>query len=195
MPDVGGAGSRVRSAPSPSSREGPSGCSKAETRDDGYVETLPGRTQAVRSAPGRSEREGGAYSGNPGKARRAGEAASDRGPWPARPSRLGAIEGRDRGPSSRMIAFAPKLGNRRSLVKPLIRLGVNIDHVATVRNARGGRHPDPIRAAHLAVLAGSRRDHGASPRGPAAYPRPGHGASEAPALRAAQLRDGGRPPR
>jgi len=36
-----------------------------------------------------------------------------------------------------------------------LRLGVNIDHVATVRNARGGRHPDPIRAAHLAVLAGA----------------------------------------
>ncbi len=39
-------------------------------------------------------------------------------------------------------------------VKPL-RLGINIDHVATIRNARGGRHPDPIRAAHLAVLAGA----------------------------------------
>jgi pyridoxine 5-phosphate synthase len=36
-----------------------------------------------------------------------------------------------------------------------LRLGVNIDHVATVRNARGGAHPDPIRAAHLAVLAGA----------------------------------------
>jgi pyridoxine 5-phosphate synthase len=36
-----------------------------------------------------------------------------------------------------------------------LRLGVNIDHVATVRNARGGPHPDPIRAAHLAVLAGA----------------------------------------
>jgi pyridoxine 5-phosphate synthase len=38
---------------------------------------------------------------------------------------------------------------------PDLRLGVNIDHVATVRNARGGRHPDPIRAAHLAILAGA----------------------------------------
>ncbi|MBX6329641.1 MAG: pyridoxine 5'-phosphate synthase, partial [Pseudolabrys sp.] len=28
-----------------------------------------------------------------------------------------------------------------------IRLGVNVDHVATIRNARGGRHPDPVRAA------------------------------------------------
>lgn len=36
-----------------------------------------------------------------------------------------------------------------------IRLGVNIDHVATVRNARGGRHPDPVRAAKLAIAAGA----------------------------------------
>lgn len=36
-----------------------------------------------------------------------------------------------------------------------IRLGVNIDHVATVRNARGGVHPDPMRAAQLAVAAGA----------------------------------------
>ena len=35
------------------------------------------------------------------------------------------------------------------------RLGVNIDHVATIRNARGGRHPDPLRAAHLAIEAGA----------------------------------------
>jgi pyridoxine 5-phosphate synthase len=35
-----------------------------------------------------------------------------------------------------------------------LRLGVNIDHVATIRNARGGRHPDPLRAAHLAIEAG-----------------------------------------
>jgi len=35
------------------------------------------------------------------------------------------------------------------------RLGVNIDHVATVRNARGGGAPDPVRAAHLAVAAGA----------------------------------------
>ncbi|MEZ0170518.1 pyridoxine 5'-phosphate synthase [Microvirga sp. TS319] len=38
---------------------------------------------------------------------------------------------------------------------PPLRLGVNIDHVATVRNARGGIDPDPIRAAHMAVLAGA----------------------------------------
>lgn len=36
-----------------------------------------------------------------------------------------------------------------------LRLGVNIDHVATVRNARGGEVPDPVRAAHLAVEAGA----------------------------------------
>lgn len=35
------------------------------------------------------------------------------------------------------------------------RLGVNIDHVATIRNARGGAHPDPVRAALLAVEAGA----------------------------------------
>ncbi|MDP6573484.1 MAG: pyridoxine 5'-phosphate synthase [Rhodospirillales bacterium] len=36
-----------------------------------------------------------------------------------------------------------------------LRLGVNIDHVATIRNARGGSHPDPVRAAKLAVRAGA----------------------------------------
>lgn len=36
-----------------------------------------------------------------------------------------------------------------------MRLGVNVDHVATVRNARGGLHPDPVRAAHLAIAAGA----------------------------------------
>ena len=36
-----------------------------------------------------------------------------------------------------------------------LRLGVNVDHVATVRNARGGHHPDPVRAAHLAIEAGA----------------------------------------
>ncbi len=38
---------------------------------------------------------------------------------------------------------------------PRLRLGVNIDHVATIRNARGGRHPDPVRAARLAIAAGA----------------------------------------
>src|SRR5947209_7526239 len=36
-----------------------------------------------------------------------------------------------------------------------LRLGVNIDHVATIRNARGGKHPDPVRAATLAAGAGA----------------------------------------
>jgi len=42
-------------------------------------------------------------------------------------------------------------------MKPLgkLRLGVNIDHVATVRNARGGAYPDPLRAAKLAEEAGA----------------------------------------
>lgn len=38
---------------------------------------------------------------------------------------------------------------------PALRLGVNIDHVATLRNARGGRHPDPVAAAKLAIAAGA----------------------------------------
>ena len=36
-----------------------------------------------------------------------------------------------------------------------LRLGVNIDHVATIRNARGGEHPDPVRAALAAASAGA----------------------------------------
>ncbi len=40
-------------------------------------------------------------------------------------------------------------------VPPPIRLGVNVDHVATVRNARGGRHPDPVKAAEIAIAAGA----------------------------------------
>jgi len=36
-----------------------------------------------------------------------------------------------------------------------LQLGVNIDHVATIRNARGGRHPDPVRAARVAAAAGA----------------------------------------
>ena len=40
-------------------------------------------------------------------------------------------------------------------IQPRQRLGVNIDHVATLRNARGGALPDPIRAARLAEAAGA----------------------------------------
>ncbi|MBB4857358.1 pyridoxine 5-phosphate synthase [Novosphingobium chloroacetimidivorans] len=39
------------------------------------------------------------------------------------------------------------------VTRPL-RLGVNIDHVATIRNARGGEHPDPVRAAQIVAQAG-----------------------------------------
>jgi pyridoxine 5-phosphate synthase len=39
--------------------------------------------------------------------------------------------------------------------KPLPRLGVNIDHIATIRNARGGEHPDPVAGAWTAIQAGA----------------------------------------
>ncbi len=38
---------------------------------------------------------------------------------------------------------------------PHLRLGINVDHVATIRNARGGVLPDPVRAAKLAIEAGA----------------------------------------
>ncbi len=41
------------------------------------------------------------------------------------------------------------------MAKNKIRLGVNIDHVATIRNARGGSHPDPVDAAILAQKSGA----------------------------------------
>jgi len=50
-----------------------------------------------------------------------------------------------------MTAQGSKPGRRPA---PL-RLGVNIDHVATIRNARGGRHPEPLRAAHIAIEGGA----------------------------------------
>lgn len=40
------------------------------------------------------------------------------------------------------------------LQRPRQRLGVNIDHVATIRNARGGEHPDPVRAAEIVARVG-----------------------------------------
>jgi len=39
-------------------------------------------------------------------------------------------------------------------LRPRLRLGVNIDHVATIRNARGGEHPDPVRAAQIVAACG-----------------------------------------
>src|SRR2546421_8597898 len=41
------------------------------------------------------------------------------------------------------------------MLAPHLRLGINVDHVATIRNARGGRHPDPVRAARIAIEAGA----------------------------------------
>ena len=38
---------------------------------------------------------------------------------------------------------------------PPLRLGLNIDHVATIRNARGGDAPDPVRAALMAIECGA----------------------------------------
>ena len=38
---------------------------------------------------------------------------------------------------------------------PRLRLGVNIDHVATIRNARGGEHPDPVRATQIVAQFGA----------------------------------------
>jgi pyridoxine 5-phosphate synthase len=40
------------------------------------------------------------------------------------------------------------------MTPPRLRLGVNIDHVATIRNARGGDHPDPVRAAEIVARVG-----------------------------------------
>ncbi len=52
-----------------------------------------------------------------------------------------------------------------------LRLGVNIDHVATVRNARGGAHPDPLDAALAAIAAGADGITHASARGSPPHPR------------------------
>lgn len=40
------------------------------------------------------------------------------------------------------------------MIPSRLRLGVNIDHVATIRNARGGDHPDPVRAAEIVAACG-----------------------------------------
>jgi len=49
------------------------------------------------------------------------------------------------------------MSDREHRAGPLgrLRLGVNIDHVATIRNARGGAHPDPVHAAQVAEAAGA----------------------------------------
>ena len=48
-----------------------------------------------------------------------------------------------------------KAESRAESKAPYLRLGVNIDHVATIRNARGGAHPDPVDAAMVAIEAGA----------------------------------------
>jgi pyridoxine 5-phosphate synthase len=45
--------------------------------------------------------------------------------------------------------------NSSIIMSKILSLGVNIDHVATIRNARGGSHPAPLRAAHLVAKAGA----------------------------------------
>ena len=45
--------------------------------------------------------------------------------------------------------------NEIKMPTPSLRLGVNVDHVATLRNARGGARPDPVRAALVAIEAGA----------------------------------------
>src|SRR3954451_19733954 len=52
-------------------------------------------------------------------------------------------------------AFSATVSKRPEMTSPALRLGVNVDHVATIRNARGGRHPDPVRAAQIAIAAGA----------------------------------------
>ena len=54
-----------------------------------------------------------------------------------------------------MTSFDPAQDRLREAQDRPLRLGVNIDHVATIRNARGGDFPDPVRAAHLAEQAGA----------------------------------------
>lgn len=58
------------------------------------------------------------------------------------------MQTRGRGATSPPILREDGMGGR-------LRLGVNIDHVATVRNARGGPYPDPVRAAEAAIRAGA----------------------------------------
>ena len=53
------------------------------------------------------------------------------------------------------MTTVPAMKARKTADVAPIRLGINIDHIATLRNARGGRYPDPLRAAKLAVEAGA----------------------------------------
>src|SRR5205814_2998011 len=62
---------------------------------------------------------------------------------------------RRRGAAGACRNSADQAREPRRSVSNRLRLGVNIDHVATIRNARGGDHPDPVRAAHIAADAGA----------------------------------------
>src|SRR5690606_6392980 len=73
--------------------------------------------------------------------------------WTAR-LRLNPSE-RGGGPCRTRAAGARRPPGDHVTMASTVRLGVNIDHVATIRNARGGDHPDPVRAAHAAVAAGA----------------------------------------
>jgi pyridoxine 5-phosphate synthase len=57
--------------------------------------------------------------------------------------------------SSNLGAQASSHSRSDAHIRPLLRLGVNIDHVATVRNARGTLYPDPVEAAVVAVHGGA----------------------------------------
>src|SRR3954467_1928465 len=54
-----------------------------------------------------------------------------------------------------MVATTSLIFWNSAMSSSSLRLGVNIDHVATLRNARGGKHPDPVRAALTAIAAGA----------------------------------------
>ena len=59
-------------------------------------------------------------------------------------------------PACSIVMPEPRIMDRNTPVAPSrLRLGVNVDHVATLRNARGGRHPDPLHAAEMAIAAGA----------------------------------------
>ncbi|MGV2333513.1 MAG UNVERIFIED_CONTAM: pyridoxine 5'-phosphate synthase [Planctomycetaceae bacterium] len=70
-------------------------------------------------------------------------------------------------------------------------LGVNIDHVATVRQARRGTEPDPVHAAVLAELGGAGLDNNSPARGPAAHSGSRCASAEADGPHASESGDGG----
>ena len=67
------------------------------------------------------------------------------------------------------------------------RLYINIDHVATVRQARRTDEPDPLEAARLAEAGGRRRHHRAPPGGPPPHPGRATSSALAPAVRVLNL--------